>query len=374
MHLTNRWDIFCRVIDNYGDIGVCWRLAADLARRGAQVRLWVDDAAALAWMAPEALAGAWSGVRILPWDMASNSDLLDTLQPSDVWIEAFGCEIPLPFLKHALARPQSVDPTAVWLNLEYLSAESFAERSHGLASPVMHGVARGLTKYFYYPGFTLASGGLLREPDLHMRQAAFDRSTWLAAQGIHWHGERLVSLFCYEPSALPALLAQWQQDLRPTRLLVTPGRATAAVRGAMASMGQSASAGGALVIDELVPMRQTDFDHLLWACDLNLVRGEDSVVRALWAGKPFIWQIYAQHDDAHHGKLQAFLDALAVPDALRQAHRAWNGIGDTPLPRLSEELAPWAAWALRARERLWAQSDLVTRLEQFVASKRAGKK
>jgi hypothetical protein len=21
------WDIFCRVIDNFGDIGVCWRLA-----------------------------------------------------------------------------------------------------------------------------------------------------------------------------------------------------------------------------------------------------------------------------------------------------------------------------------------------------------
>ncbi len=156
-----------------------------------------------------------------------------------------------------------------------------------------------------------------------------------------------MSLFCYEPTALPALLTQWRQEPQPTRLLVTPGRAAAAVRGAMSAMGLAASTDDALQIDELAPMRQTDFDHLLWACDLNLVRGEDSVVRALWAGKPFIWQIYPQHDDAHHAKLQAFLDVLDAPASLRQAHLAWNGIADTPLARLSDALAPWAAWALQ---------------------------
>ncbi len=371
MNLAKRWDIFCEVIDNYGDIGVCWRLAADLARRGAQVRLWVDDASALAWMAPESLDGDWPGVRVLPWAMASNSDLLACLAPADVWIEAFGCEIPLPFLSHGLATPRVTGAPAVWINLEYLSAESFAERSHGLASPVMQGLARGHTKYFFFPGFTPASGGLLREPDLASRQAAFDRPAWLAAQGIGWQGERLVSLFCYEPSALTAWLAQWRREPQPTRLLVTPGRAAAAVRGAMAAMGLAASAQDSLQIVELVPLRQTDFDHLLWACDLNLVRGEDSVVRALWAGKPFIWQIYPQHDDAHHGKLQAFLDVLGAPASLRQAHLAWNDVIDTPLPLLSDALPPWAAWALQTRTQLWAQDDLVTRLENFAASKHA---
>ena len=371
MNLAYRWDIFCRVIDNYGDIGVCWRLAADLARRGAQVRLWVDDASALAWMAPEALAGDWPGVHVLPWAMASDSGLLASLEPADVWIEAFGCEIPLPFLSHGLARPRVAGTPAVWINLEYLSAESFAERSHGLASPVMQGIARGHTKYFFYPGFTPASGGLLREPDLGSRQADFDRSAWLAAQGVHWQGERLVSLFCYEPTTLPALLTQWRQEPQPTRLLVTPGCAVAAVRGAMSAIGLATSADDALHIDELAPMRQTDFDHLLWACDLNLVRGEDSVVRALWAGKPFLWNIYPQHDGAHHAKLQAFLDVLGAPASLRQAHLVWNDIVDTPLPLLSDALAPWAAWTLRTREQLCAQDDLVTRLANFVASKHA---
>ena len=45
-----QWDVFVRVIDNYGDVGVCWRLACGLAARGEQVRLWLDDLTALDWM------------------------------------------------------------------------------------------------------------------------------------------------------------------------------------------------------------------------------------------------------------------------------------------------------------------------------------
>ena len=52
-----KWDLFCRVVDNFGDVGVCWRLAADLAQRGEQVRLWIDDASALTWMALQGARG-----------------------------------------------------------------------------------------------------------------------------------------------------------------------------------------------------------------------------------------------------------------------------------------------------------------------------
>jgi uncharacterized repeat protein (TIGR03837 family) len=252
MNLAHRWDIFCRVIDNYGDIGVCWRLAADLATRGAKVRLWVDDASALDWMAPGAVQGHWPGVRVLAWDQASDTSILDTLAPADVWIEAFGCDIPPAFLAAGLQAAQlAMRAPPIWINLEYLTAERFAERAHGLPSPVMHGIAKGQTKYFYYPGFTPHSGGLLREPDLAVRQARFDRADWLARQGIPWQGEQLVSLFCYEPAALPALLAQWQQGSRPTRLLVTPGRATAAVRAALGDPVTTSPEDGPLRITEL---------------------------------------------------------------------------------------------------------------------------
>ena len=119
-------------------------------------------------------------------------------------------------------------------------------------------------------------------------------------------------------------------------------------------------------------MAQTDFDHLLWACDLNCVRGEDSLVRALWAGQPFVWHIYPQHDNAHHAKLEAFLDWLQAPESWRQFHRHWNGIA-TPQGPVWPGWAvvdEWRGCALAARERLLAQPDLVSQLLEFVANKR----
>lgn len=362
MHDAKRWDIFCRVIDNYGDIGVSWRLAADLAARGRHVRMWVDDATALRWMAPGALDGGWAGIVVHHWEQASDPAVLAGMAPADVWIEAFGCELPEPFLAHPLSTAPLASAPA-WINLEYLTAETYALRAHGLPSPVQHGPARGRTKHFFYPGFTPAGGGLLREPGLAERQAGFDRAGWLADHGITWRGEQLVSLFCYEPGALADVLAQWRTQGRPTRLLVTPGRAAAAVRALAPPV-----ACGNLSIDYLPPLTQRDFDHLLWACDLNLVRGEDSVVRALWAGKPFIWQIYPQQDDAHHAKLQAFLDVLGAPASLRSAHAVWNGMGDRSPAGFDPQ--PWARWALETRQWLWAQSDLTTRLTKFVAAMR----
>ena len=309
-----RWDVFCRVIDNHGDLGVCWRLAADLASRGHTVRLWVDDAAALAFMAPGALQGRHPGVTVLPWTTTIAPDLLAALPLADVWVEAFGCEIAPEFIANyvhpAWTQGQFNSKTSpqppVWINLEYLSAEPYVERSHGLPSPVLAGPSAGLTKRFFYPGFTPATGGLLREPDLAACQATFDRRAWLAAQGIAWQGETLVSLFCYEPPALAGWLAQLQRGPQPTRLLVTHGRATQAVKAIQdeisSQIGPKSSPNNdsLLSISYLPALTQRDFDHLLWACDLNLVRGEDSWVRAILAGKPMVWQAYPQADGAHH--------------------------------------------------------------------------
>ena len=121
---------------------------------------------------------------------------------------------------------------------------------------------------------------------------------------------------------------------------------------------------GALTACFLPPLSQTEFDHLLWASDLNYVRGEDSLVRALWAGKPFVWQIYPQHDDAHHAKLHAMLDALGAPASWRDYHLAWNGLTPGHLPE--PEPAAWAQAATMARSALLAQCDLCQRLCEFV--------
>lgn len=358
-----RWDIFCKVIDNHGDVGVCWRLARVLAGGGDQVRLWIDDASALAWMAPRGCPG----VAVLPWnDDAIAPDHLVPEAAPDVLIEAFGCD-PAPAVIAQFADAMARDGRKrCWINLEYLSAEPYVERLHGLPSPVFRGPGMGLSKYFFYPGFTPATGGLLREDDIAARRAAFDRGNWLASQGIDWRGERLVSLFSYEPPALASLLAQLKSGGEPTRLIVTAGRAAAAVR----ALCPSSEPGGALSVHWLPHMPQEDFDHLLWSCDLNFVRGEDSLVRALWAGAPLVWQIYPQDDDAHHEKLNAFLDWLQAPDSLRRLHHGWNGFPGAGLQLPAPtDLATWGHAVQGAQARLLAQPDLVTALRRFVAQK-----
>ncbi|NCT85002.1 MAG: elongation factor P maturation arginine rhamnosyltransferase EarP [Comamonadaceae bacterium] len=335
------WDVFCRVIDNHGDLGVCWRLARDLAARGSAVRLWVDDAAALAWMAPERAAG----VELRAWP---DGDV--AVRPGDIVIEAFGCELPPAFVARMAAR----QPAPRWINLEYLSAEDYVERSHGLASPQFHGPGAGLTKHFFYPGFTPRTGGLLREPGLLDAIAGFDGPAWLARHG--WApqpGERVVSLFAYANPALPALLDALADS--PTLLLACPGPlqapAVAADRPGLRSVA-------------LPYLPQHDYDRLLWACDLNFVRGEDSFVRAQWAGKPWVWHIYPQQDDAHRAKLEAFMARAGLPEDWRAVWRGWNGF--SPLPATLAGLTDAAAGAPAWREKLATQPDLLTQLLSFL--------
>jgi len=350
------WDIFCKVIDNWGDVGVCWRLGADLAARGERVRLWVDDPGPLRFMAP----GGLQGVEVVPWTAQPPAHA-----PGDVVVEAFGCDPHPAFLAALAERTRASGRQPAWINLEYLSAQDWAERCHGLSSPVLHGPARGLGKRFFFPGFTPATGGLIREADLAARLAAFDPAAWRLRMGRRLGfepaaGERLVSLFCYEPAALGALLARLAAQAHPTRLLVTPGRARAAVEAALAA----APGAAAPAISWLPWLTQPEYDELLWACALNFVRGEDSLVRALWAGRPFVWQIYPQDDGAHHAKLEALLDAIGAPAGLRAFHHAWNGLA-TDLPDIA--WTPWEAAVRQAGNALRQQPDLSTQLMQMVA-------
>ena len=352
-----RWDIFCQVIDNFGDIGVCWRLAAELGERGMDVTLRIDDANALSWMAPQ----GHPKVRVLPYEAPYDDN-------PDVVIEAFGCEAPIPYLqalaqRHADCESQS-QPCPVLINLEYLSAEDYVERCHRLPSRILSGPATGMTRWFFYPGFTEKTGGLIRELNLLERQNQFDKAAWRTAHGIPAKA-CAISLFCYEPNALGQFLTQLTEphpELSP-QLLVTPGRASAAVQAHTTS-------------EQLHPIylptrSQLAFDEMLWACDLNLVRGEDSLVRALWAGQAFVWHIYPQHDNAHHAKLHAFLNWLEAPDSLRAFHLAWNGItAPQTLPQITPDLlVQWRKCCLHAREKLRSQPDLIAQLQPFAAEK-----
>ncbi len=390
MAKLSNWDIFCSVVDNFGDIGVCWRLACNLAERGISVRLWVDDVSPLAWMAPTGHAHV-EVIDCKNKDFISlNQHIKDTKYAlGDVLIDTFDCEFAINLIAaQAINTPASgINSTIlehirpVWLNLEYLTAESFAERAHTLPYVHRSGAAQGWTQRYFYPGFNDKTGGLLREVDLFERQKAFDKTAWLAGLKFevsdYSHSEsikptlsssRLISLFCYEPAALESLIDQLSNSETPTCLLVTAGRATNAVRTVLESKKRLEPAyllPKLLLILYLPQLTQTDYDHLLWSCDLNFVRGEDSLVRAIWAEKPFIWQIYPQHDGVHLAKLGAFLAMMEAPASLKIAHQVWNSsANEATFPDL--ELGIWAKSAQNLSTKLRLQVDLASSLIAFV--------
>jgi uncharacterized repeat protein (TIGR03837 family) len=371
------WDIFCSVIDNYGDVGVAWRLSRQLAgEHGIAVRLFVDDQRALQRIAPEGMPG----IEVRPWHGASG-DFSDASATSvDAVVEAFGCGLPPAYLDRM--GPQAAPP--LWINLEYLSAEQWIEDSHGLAS---RHPQRPLTRHFWFPGFTARTGGLLRERDLFTRRDAFREDR--LARGAFWASLRLdapppgslaVSLFCYPNLALASLLDAWAAGRRPIACIVPEGVAQAEIEawaGSPLRPGQSLRRGN-LGIARIPFLPQDDYDRLLWACDLNFVRGEDSFVRAQWAAAPLVWQAYPQTGDAHLAKLAAFMSRycadLAPGAATAQAGftTAWNrgaALSPADWEAFAAALPALATHAQRWAKALAAVPDLATGLVEFAENK-----
>jgi uncharacterized repeat protein (TIGR03837 family) len=323
------WDIFCRVVDNYGDIGVCWRLARQLAE-DYQVRLWVDEIAALVHIWPSATYDQQQlleGVDVRIWPTAFD----EKIEPADAVIEAFACDLPNVYL---VAMKRQAQPPH-WFNVEYLSAEEWVEECHGLAS--IH-PQLGLKKTFFFPGFTLKTGGLLREKSLLAERDLFlaspsHKADFLAKLGVdNSNAALIVSLFGYENEAISSLLAAWIESPTPVLCLVPASKILPSIN---AYLGQTLGlkdefTKGSLRLKVIPFLIQTDYDRLLWTCDVNFVRGEDSFVRAQWAAKPFIWHIYPQDDDIHMLKLDAFLghylDNLepALQASITQVFQQWN--------------------------------------------------
>lgn len=372
-----RWDIFCNVIDNYGDIGVCWRLARQLAaEHGLQVRLWVDELASFQPLCPELDPAQprqnLHGVDIRHWPAAFPPLAPDDV--ADVVIEAFACELPQNYLAAMAGRSRP----AIWINLEYLSAERWTRDCHGLASPHPR---LPLTKYFFFPGFDDASGGLLREARLLERRDAWQADPAAANDRLGLPApdpEQLtISLFCYENPALPALLQAWAEGGQPVRCLVPQGRAleqASAILGRPDLQTPGSHRHGRLSLHALPFVRQEDYDLLLWSCDLNFVRGEDSFVRALWAGRPLVWQLYPQAEAAHLPKLRAFFDLYcpglptAAATALRDFWQAWNtadGLTGSAWQAYARHLGEYVTHARSWSKQQAAQPDLARRLISF---------
>ncbi|WP_339493360.1 elongation factor P maturation arginine rhamnosyltransferase EarP [Pseudomonas sp. EA_35y_Pfl1_P108] len=372
-----RWDIFCSVVDNYGDIGVTWRLARQLvAEHACAVRLWVDDLRAFEPMCPEIDVQQdlqWQeGVEVCHWPVEWVG-----APAADVVIAAFACQLP-PGYMEAMAE---CERTPLWMNLDYLSAEDWVVGCHGLPSVKF----KGVQKYFFFPGFRPGTGGLLREAGLLEQRRAFQQDAsaqrdFLQALGIFPAADaRLISLFAYENPGLASWLDVLSTDGRATHLLVPEGRILGDVQrwlGLDRLAAGDIQQRGALTVQVIAFVRQEQYDRLLWCCDFNAVRGEDSFVRAQWAGRPLLWHIYRQDEDIHLDKLDAFLAlytaglSAAAKAALIGLWQAWNTEGDMAQPwKMLLEHGPEVSrhaetWCLEQG----LQADLATALVKFYES------
>jgi uncharacterized repeat protein (TIGR03837 family) len=372
-----RLDLFCRVVDNYGDIGICWRLARQWWREhGLAVTLWVDDLVSFQRICPavdvDAETQQVEGVSVRHW--RGQDGVYTAADVADIVIEFFAVDIPPGYID-AMAE---CEPRPVWYNLEGLTAEEWVEGCHCLTSP--HPRLK-LTKHFFYPGFTARTGGLPREADLEPRRLAFQSQPAEAAAFLARFGvtpaemaSTKVSLFCYPHAPVAALFEAWQNGATPVTCLVPEGVAAEAVHAFTG--GQGVATRGALTVRVLPFVAQPDYDKLLWACDLNFVRGEDSFVRAQWAGKPFVWHIYPQDENLHHKKLRAFLQRYAteLPN-LAGFSLCWNGAAamddwaagwsafEREMPKMASRAADW-------RQQMLAHGDLAGNMLAFAATLR----
>ena len=356
---SGRWDLFCRVVDNFGDIGVCWRLARILAgEHGISLRLIVDRPEIFVKISGDNIKSkkskCYNEISVVQWH--------DSLRPSTdtvVVVEAFACDPPQQYVEAMANLPRC----PLWINLEYLSAEAWVADCHGLVS---RHPRFGLDKRLMIPGFDAASAGLQREASLYFERRRFLSDA--AARGAMWRalglpppvaGELRASLFGYENAAVPALLNALSRQPRPITVLVPEGRSVADLAARLnAPLRRTGDAWrrGSLGLRVVPFTDQNAYDRLLWACDLNMVRGEDSLVRALWSGGAMLWQAYPQSDDAHHAKVEAVLGRLlpwvdqAAAGEVGALWLLWNGIPGPPpdwqriagtLDALSQAIDAW---------------------------------
>ena len=358
--------LFCTVIDNFGDIGVSWRLAQALRQRlGWQVHLWLDNLAALRALAPDAptaLPCAHQGIQLHAWQEAQHADL-DNAPAPNLLIETFACTLPPDV--HAVIQTHR----PVWLNWEYLSAEDWAIRTHAMPSLQ----ANGCEKYFWQMGFVPESGGLLREADYVEQMDAFkqrqpENTPSLKIAALH------IFAFGYAGDIWQKWAAAWAEQEREIVL-------HCAGKPLQTSLSAWGNVSGSLKIinQDFVP--QAQFDRALWAADVLIVRGEDSFVRAQLAGKPFFWHIYPQAEAAHLDKLNAFWHThhrhAAPTAAVQHAHQALshdlNGAADLTHAQRRQQwhtllahLTDWQRSARAWQQYLLNQSDAVSRLRDWL--------
>jgi uncharacterized repeat protein (TIGR03837 family) len=367
-------DLLCKVVDNYGDIGVVYRLARSLSEQpeAPRLRLIVDDLQSFACLEPgvdprldvQSLCG-WELYR---WGASEAALQAFREEPPEVVLECFACG--RPDWLESLLFDEGGGRDCLIVELDYLTAEAFAAEFHRMPSLTRSASVR---KAMFFPGFSAGTGGLTldrafsaareasREPDAGSGIAGLGlRSSILARLGAMPLPSELpadaadrfwVSLFSYERDygAVVADLAAYAAAAGSAPASARKGLLVFAAAGRSQACVISAweAAGRPFDLVALPFLPQGDWDELLLSCDFSIVRGEESWSRASLSGRAFLWQAYPQEQRHQMVKVEAFLariepyfeagDFALLADAYRELN---DRDRDSPGERGHERLLP----------------------------------
>ena len=279
-------DIFCQVIDNYGDVGVAYRLAREFKRvyPNKKLRFVINQIEELN------LIRKSEDIEIILY-----KDISKIENSADLIIESFGCEIPKEYMDKALKNVKLI------INLEYFSAEKWVDDFH-LQESFLGG---NLKKYFFIPGLSEKSGGILLDNEFLERKKKVEanKEYYLEKFGIKEKYDLIGSVFSYEKN-FDSLIEELKKLNKKVILLILSEK----TQKNFIKYFDNGNNYDKIKFVKLPFFTYDKYEELLALCDFNLVRGEDSFVRALLLGKPFLWHIYPQDENTHIKKLESFLE------------------------------------------------------------------
>ena len=294
-------DVFCEVIDNFGDIGFVYRFSKSLYNKydkNVKIRVILNSTSELGKLNKEIKDDhrqVVQGIEYVTFEYLNNNQ--NEIIPSEVIVESFGCNLPDWYYEKAKS------DSSILINLEYLSSEDWTIDFHLMESLIG---APKLRKYFFMPGLSEKSGGVLLTEQTLDKVSLSDYSEKLT---ISFLKNKLIgSIFSYEHNFTNLLNSL--NKLEKESILLCLGEKTQASLGNLLCINEEIGYKGKfnnVHILFLPFVEQEKYDALLPLCDFNFVRGEDSFVRAVLSKKPFLWHIYLQEDMVHLDKMDGFL-------------------------------------------------------------------
>ena len=306
---VNSIDIFCEIIDNFGDIGVVYRISKELKKIFQNVRIRIvlnrlEEFKAINKKVKDTDYQEIDGLICVTEKYVKEN--IETFGVSDVFIEAFGCNVPEEYVKAAK------ENSKLWINLEYLSGEKWIEDFHLCESLID---SKTLKKIFFMPGFSEKSGGVIIDSGFleRMKYGKENRDEVFKKyfKDFDLKDKFIGTVFSYEKN-FENLLETLKNYEKETVLLLM-GEKTQKSFSEILKKNLIEDYGNIVKYGKITMIysdffSQEEYEEIISASDFNFTRGEDSFVRGIILGKPFMWHIYLQEEKAHMDKIKAFTE------------------------------------------------------------------